>query len=201
LDQLVVDEHGNIVVKPETQQKISPILQLYQNAEKHHKILFVPFQTIFEYLFFLKKISEKIRVVGKRALFFSAAAVSDFYLKDVAEHKIQSSSGPMTLSFAVVPKMIESLRKVWAPNIFLVTFKLETDDHLLQKKVQVHLDGYNADVVIGNLLHSYKYKVYVCQKHHEPHLIEHTEQERQSGHDFEEKIVAEIVKRHKQYQQ
>jgi len=201
LDHLNLDEQGNIKVTPEFQQKIKPVLQRYRNAVDHHTIVFVPFQTIFDYLFYLKKISEKIAVVGKRGVFYSAAAVSDFYLKDVAEHKIQSSNGPMTLSFSVVPKTIVSLRKVWSPKVFLITFKLETDDHLLQKKVGVHLDGYNADVVIGNLLSSYKDKVYVCQKLHEPMLIEYTEQEKQTGHDFEEKIVAEIVKRHKLYLQ
>lgn len=40
------------------------------------------------------------------------------------EHKIQSDSGPLTLKMEQVPKMISPLVKDWAPNAFVVSFKV-----------------------------------------------------------------------------
>ena len=34
-----------------------------------------------------------------------------------------------------VPKMLKSLRQDWAPRAFVISFKLETDENLLIKKV------------------------------------------------------------------
>ena len=35
-----------------------------------------------------------------------------------------------------VPKMLGVLKHVWAPEAFVVSFKLETDENILLKKVQ-----------------------------------------------------------------
>lgn len=34
-----------------------------------------------------------------------------------------------------VPKMLGTLRSVWAPEAFIVSFKLETDEQILKSKV------------------------------------------------------------------
>ena len=37
--------------------------------------------------------------------------------------------------FAQVPKMLGTLQSVWAPEAFIVSFKLETDEQILISKV------------------------------------------------------------------
>ena len=37
--------------------------------------------------------------------------------------------------FMQVPKMLGTLRSTWAPEAFIVSFKLETDEQILIKKV------------------------------------------------------------------
>lgn len=48
----------------------------------------VPFTSVFEYLFYLREISVAVRTLEKQALFYLAAAVSDFYIKlsDMVSH-------------------------------------------------------------------------------------------------------------------
>ena len=52
-----------------------------------------------------------------------------------AEHKIQSAGGPLVLSLERVPKMLGALRHHWCPSAMVVSFKLETDQHILLHKV------------------------------------------------------------------
>jgi len=37
--------------------------------------------------------------------------------------------------WAQVPKMLGTLRSTWAPEAFIVSFKLETDEQILKSKV------------------------------------------------------------------
>ena len=53
-----------------------------------------------------------------------------------AVHKIQSADGPLSLNLSKVPKMLGVLRQTWAPGAFVVSFKLETDETILVKKVK-----------------------------------------------------------------
>jgi hypothetical protein len=63
------------------------------------------------------------------AMFYLAAAVSDFYVPKSkrSEHKIQSAGGGLTLELAPVPKVMGLLRSTWASDAFVCSFKLETD--------------------------------------------------------------------------
>ena len=54
-----------------------------------------------------------------------------------AEHKIQSSGGPLTLTLRRVPKMLGALRRRWCPSAMVASFKLETDQRLLLGKVRL----------------------------------------------------------------
>lgn len=54
----------------------------YSTAISEKKIIEIPFVSIFDYFFWMKRISEVFREYDEsRVLFYSAAAVSDFYLK------------------------------------------------------------------------------------------------------------------------
>lgn len=43
--------------------------------------------------------------------------------------------------WAQVPKMLGTLRSTWAPEAFIVSFKLETDEQILKSKVNELLIG------------------------------------------------------------
>jgi len=198
LDDLVI-ENGRVVVNPQQNEAIKKAIEDLQAARKGNMLLEVEFQTIHEYLFWLQKIVESLAPLKKRALFFSAAAVSDFYLKHTAENKIQSSNGPLNLELAVVPKVIPTLKSQWLPQGMIVTFKLETTDSILGKKVNVHLVNYNVDLVIGNILGKHRDQVVICQKGQEDLWLKRSEKDIAAGIELEESLVATVVKRHEDF--
>lgn len=69
----------------------------------------------------------------------------------MCEHKIQSSSG-LTLELDQVPKVLGKLCKEWAPQSFIVSFKLETDETIVQSKAKGAIEKYGVHLVIANLL-------------------------------------------------
>jgi len=93
------------------------------------------------------------------ACIYLAAAVSDFTIADKAIHKLQSSSilsndGALTLHLQPVPKRISTLRKEWAPQAFVTSFKLETQQELLEPMARRAIDKYDVHLVCANLLHT-----------------------------------------------
>jgi phosphopantothenate-cysteine ligase len=70
------------------------------------------------------------------------------------EHKIQSRAGSLQLELQQVPKMLGLLLEDWCPQAFLVSFKLETDPSLLEKKARGALAAYGHHMVVANLLAS-----------------------------------------------
>ena len=66
------------------------------------------------------------------------------------EHKLQSSEGPPQVKLSSVPKMLSVLIHQWAPQAFVVSFKLETDPQLLLQKARKALEKNKHQV--GSLL-------------------------------------------------
>ncbi len=174
LDYMGEGQNGEVVVNPEYQEKMLGVLRKYNAARKENKLLLLSFTTITEYLWQLKDIATNMRPLGPRALFYLAAAVSDFFLPSdrMAEHKIQSSAinpvganGASTqgkklmVDLDPVPKFLKSLVDGWAPEGMIVSFKLETDSSILVSKAQQALDKYSHHLVIGNLLSTRKWEV------------------------------------------
>lgn len=110
----------------------------------------ISFNTLAEYLWLLQAAAQELNPLGPVALLYLAAAVSDFYipLSEMPRHKIQSSNGPLSLSLQLVPKMLGPLVSLWAPNAFIVSFKLETNQKLLETKATEALNKYHHHVSI-----------------------------------------------------
>ena len=177
LDFVSEGKHGEIVVNAEYQEKMRQVWRKYVTAKEGNKLLLLPFTSITEYLWVLKKIAVLMRPLGADGLFYLAAAVSDFFVpKDrMAEHKIQSSevngSHPvngnsssdagkrLVIDLDPVPKLLRNLVDGWAPEGMIVSFKLETDPSLLVSKAQKALQRYSHHLVIGNLLATRKWEV------------------------------------------
>jgi len=194
LESLVV-ENGRVMVSMEKNEQLKRAIEGLDYARENKLLLQVEFTTLEEYMFWLEKIIREMAVFNERGLFYSAAAVSDFYLKQVAEHKIQSSDGPLKIELNVVPKVIPLLKKKWFQKGMLITFKLETDVTILTKKINIHLENYNVDLVIGNILGNQRDQVLISQKGHEPLWI--TKKSDQT--EIEEDIITTVVDRHSSY--
>jgi DNA / pantothenate metabolism flavoprotein len=112
--------------------------------------------TVHEYLWLLQLIAKKhLAPLRRHAMVYSAAAVSDFYVphEALSEHKVQSSD-TLTLTLSAVPKCLALLRARWAPQCFLVSFKLETDPALLLPKARAALSSAGVHLVVANELHT-----------------------------------------------
>jgi phosphopantothenate-cysteine ligase len=174
------------------------------------RLLTVPFRTVDEYLAKLQICAEKLSVTKSLGAVFLAAAVSDFYIprSERAEHKIQSRTNEngLILNLRPVPKVMGLLRKSWAPDAFVVSFKLETDEEILRHKAENAVEKYGCHLVIGNLLQSRHKKVSVLHPEIQDEKVprsakawEFTEFERSSGADadsLESSLVDFVVQSH-----
>jgi len=207
LDYLVYNERtSNVEVCSEYARKTAEVIKKYEKAKEENFLLKVVFQTIHEYLFLLKAASQSLQRNFNKALIYSSAAVSDFYLpySKMAEHKIQSSSGGgggLDLHLEPVPKMLGPLCSDWAPQAFVVSFKLETDQSLLASKVFASLHRYGHQLVIGNMLQSYKDTITIFPKGSDKDAsliktVSRSKEEIERDDDIENGLIEHVVKLH-----
>ncbi|MCJ1293591.1 hypothetical protein MMC34_005146 [Xylographa carneopallida] len=181
LDYMAIGADGSVVVDATYQRTMQSVLRKYSNAKKNNLLLLLPFTTITDYLWALREVALLMSPLGPTALFYLAAAVSDFFVPRhrLAEHKIQSSDAAapavedeldplkssqpkgkkLIIDLDPVPKFLKRLVDGWAPNGMIVSFKLETDPSLLISKSQTALQRYSHHLVIGNLLSTRKWEV------------------------------------------
>lgn len=62
--------------------RLLPVLQAYNKAQEEGTLLQVDFQTVNEYLWLLRETTRAMTPLGRRSLFYLAAAVSDFFLPE-----------------------------------------------------------------------------------------------------------------------
>ena len=180
LDFMTEARSGQVVVDEQFQEKMQGVLYKYTTTKKQNTLLLLPFTTITDYLWELREIAALMRPLGVEALFYLAAAVSDFFVpKDrLVEHKIQSteigsqparhdidgsttsgSGNKLIVDLDPVPKFLKRLVDGWAPEAMIVSFKLETDPSILISKARKALEQYSHHLVIGNLLSTRKWEV------------------------------------------
>lgn len=115
------------------------------------------------------------------------------------EHKIQSNDGPLSVTLQLVPKMLKPLVSVWGPNLYVISFKLETDEEKLMHKCEQALIKYKHNLVIGNLLKSRRSHVVFVSKEHQPQHLSLNPDQVQQKIEIETLIVKEVVTRYNQY--
>ena len=133
------------------------------------------------------------------ALFYLAAAVSDFFLPQsrMPQHKIQSQpSGKLVIDLEQVPKFLRRLVDSWAPSAMIVSFKLETDNSILLQKSLTALSRYQHQLVIGNLLQTRKKEVVLVTPDEKTEWVRLSEQEEKNGVEIESLIVPAVIERH-----
>jgi phosphopantothenate-cysteine ligase len=179
------EENGQVVVDEQHQDMMLRVLRQYTEVKRENRLLILSYVTITEYLWNLREVAQLMRPLGPKAMFYLAAAVSDFFVPQdrMVEHKIQSNeefhqgadsaSGggnakppaartegkSLIIDLEPVPKFLKQLVDGWAPEAIIVSFKLETDPSLLVKKAEYSLKKYQHHLVIGNLLLTRKWEV------------------------------------------
>ncbi|XP_027720402.1 phosphopantothenate--cysteine ligase [Vombatus ursinus] len=172
-------------------------LLTYQEAAQAGTFLAVEFTTLNDYLHLLQAAAQALSPLGSSAMFYLAAAVSDFYVpaSEMPEHKIQSSRGPLQITMKMVPKMLSPLVKDWAPKAFVISFKLETDPSLVIDHARRALKTYCHQVVVANILDSHRSYVIIVTKDSETQLSL-SDEEVGKGMEIERKIVSNLQSRH-----
>lgn len=200
LDVLQEQPGGILHLSQTHSAQVQPIWRDYQKVKSEGRLLWVTYTTLSDYLWLLRAATICLQERAPKALLYLAAAVSDFYIPPdkMHEHKIQSCGGPLTVHLELVPKMLQPLVSVWGPELFVVSFKLETDEKMLIDKAQGALHKYKHDLVIGNLLKTRREEVtFVTQK--ESSLLRLTEHQKSQNIEIEKLIIDEVVSRHRNY--
>lgn len=188
---------GEVVVDQQVLPNIGKVLKRYHEVKEGNLLLPIEFSTLSEYLHLLKAAAQAVNTIGSKAMFYLAAAVSDFYIpaSEMPEHKIQSSDGPLQLSMKMVPKILSPLVKEWAPQAFVISFKLETDAAILLDKARRALDTYRHQAVVANVLDSRRGYVVVVTPKTQAELIL-TEEDVKNEVEIEERIVSTLTSAH-----
>jgi phosphopantothenate-cysteine ligase len=177
------EEDGRVVVDQQHQDEMLRVLRQFSEAKRDNKLLILSYVTITEYLWNLREVAKLMRPLGPSAMFYLAAAVSDFFVPQdrMVEHKIQSNEEfahdaktsdahtklpaartegrSLVIDLEPVPKFLKQLVDGWAPEAMIVSFKLETDPSILVTKARYSLNKYAHHLVIGNLLLTRKWEV------------------------------------------
>eukprot|EP00474_Spongospora_subterranea_P009749 CRZ10207.1 hypothetical protein [Spongospora subterranea] len=161
LDKLSESQQSSLSLLESERPIFQKTIQNYNRFKK--RLIRVSFTTVDEYLHMLELICTSLRFYGAKACIVAAAAVSDYVVDPdtMAEHKIQSSSQPLTLVLKPCRKVLSCVKQTWAPSSCLISFKLETDANLLGPKAKAALTKCKSDVVVGNLLDSYRRRVHI----------------------------------------
>ncbi|XP_028262639.1 phosphopantothenate--cysteine ligase [Parambassis ranga] len=191
---------GEVVVNQQVLPNIVKALKRYHEVKDGRLLLPIEFNTLSEYLHLLKAAAQALSTIGSKAMFYLAAAVSDFYIpaSEMPEHKIQSSNGPLQLSMNMVPKILSPLVKDWAPQAFVISFKLETDAAILLDKARRALDTYRHQAVVANVLDSRRGYVVVVTPETQSELIL-TEEDVKNEVEIEERIVSNLTSAHEKF--
>ncbi|CAG8565797.1 6428_t:CDS:2 [Cetraspora pellucida] len=196
LDFMELKSDGSIGVNSKYASKMKFVLEKYQEFKKNETLLLLNFVTVTDYLFLLRSVTKIMSVLKENAMYYLAAAVSDFFIpaQKMSQHKIHSDGG-LTLTMDQVPKFLKPMVTNWVPGGFIVSFKLETDPALLVDKSRLALMRYGHQIVIANLLTTRKCEVVLITRDSE-FQIKLTEDEIAEDKEIESKIIPELVKRH-----
>jgi len=164
------DSTPRISVTPEKRADLLEVLTVYKTVQAAGTLFTLSFVTVNDYLWLLRAVSQELSVLRRKALYYLAAAVSDFFLprQKMSVHKIQSGKGSLSIEMDQVPKILKPMVDEWTRDGYIVSFKLETDPELLIPKARVALERYGHQVVIGNDLHRRKFEVVFVSRNLNP---------------------------------
>ena len=142
----------HITVKTSERAALLSVLRAYKAVQAEGTLHTLTFVTVNDYLYLLRAISKEMKRLGPKAVYYLAAAVSDFFLPrqkmvsrtirtfrrslngrrgvGQSEHKIQSGKGSLHIEMDQVPKVLKPLVSEWVPAGFVVSFKVRAGARL-----------------------------------------------------------------------
>jgi len=79
-DNVTPGSSPRITVTPEKRADLLKVLRMYKAAHTSGTLLTLTFVTVNDYLWLLRAVSQELSKLGREALYYLAAAVSDFFL-------------------------------------------------------------------------------------------------------------------------
>lgn len=202
----MTETNGELQIDPKYLVNMHKLWKKHNEAKENNTLLLLPFTTVNQYLYSLRAISQELNVIGTSALFYLAAAVSDFFLpiSKMPEHKIQAqdhNGGKLVVNLDPVPKFLRRLVDSWAPGAMITSFKLETDESILLKKATQALNRYHHQLVIGNLLQTRKKEVVFVEKDNKvpPKWYRLTDVQIREEVDIESLIIPGVIEAHQRW--
>ncbi|CAL8103182.1 unnamed protein product [Orchesella dallaii] len=186
---------STVKVKADQFVKVRGVLE--QAAKYTPSLFLLPYESLGEYMWFLRGISIELQqILGSRAMIYSAGAVADFYVlqRDMPEHKLHSDVEP-TIKLSLTPKMLLPLSNKWAPDCYVVSFKLETDPSILIDRAKKALMTYHHNMVVANILATRRKTVTLVESTGKVIQIDNPNQ----ANDIELLIVKVLEERHGEY--
>lgn len=195
----MVEKDNKVEINPNLADEMLVVLRKYNEAKSSNSLIPIPFTTVNQYLYTLRSISEIMKKIDCNALFYLAAAVSDFFLPSskMPKHKIQAQpSGRLVVDLEAVPKFLRRLVDSWAPQAMIVSFKLETDNSILIKKATEALRRYHHQLVIGNLLQTRKNEVVFVTPDGLESWVRLSDDKKDKNTDIESLIIPAVISEH-----
>uniref|UniRef100_A0AAZ3Q800 Uncharacterized protein n=1 Tax=Oncorhynchus tshawytscha TaxID=74940 RepID=A0AAZ3Q800_ONCTS len=180
------------MVNQQALPNIGKVLLCYQVVKEARLLLPVEFSTLSEYLHHLKAAAQALRPIGSKAMFYLAAAVSDFYIpaSEMPEHKIQSSNGPLQVS-----KESHQIQK-WSPRCRIWDF-LQAGDGPIHPAGQSSA-GTGQQAVVASVLDTRRGYVVVVTPYTQAKLVL-TDEEASKDVEIEDSIVSNLTRAHGQF--
>ncbi len=85
-------DSSEISVKPSERPQLLSVLSAYKEVQKSGTLHTLTFVTVDDYLWLLRAVSQELSILGRNAMFYLAAAVSDFFLPRQKMVRIGSSA-------------------------------------------------------------------------------------------------------------
>lgn len=162
-----------------------------------NKIFFIEFEYVHEYVYKLIKINNFLKkfLSSKKIIFIYAAAVSDFIIKkkDLNKNLDLLKKDELEIPLTKMIKTLNFLKNSKnEKNIFFrISFKLETNSDILEKKVYQAFQKSGSDIVIGNLLQTRYKEIFFYYKKN--NIIEKKYFVKNNNNQVLEKIIVEKI--------
>ena len=188
-DKLALEPMHNLL------DDMKDLLKSYRECKD--RLLSIGFVELADYIHYLHQISIVMNQLASKSILYLAAAVSDFYIppSNLSTHKINSDE-PLKLTLQLVPKFLHPLVKFWAPDAYVVSFKLETDPNKLIAKSRKALDCYGHKLVIANELKTRTERVLMVDKESVKEINLNDFKDVSPPMEIEVAIIDELVRRH-----
>lgn len=79
-DNAASNSSPRITVTPEKREDLLEVLRMYKAVHNAETMLTLTFVTVNDYLWLLRAVSQELSIMRRKALYYLAAAVSDFFL-------------------------------------------------------------------------------------------------------------------------